>query len=877
MTIAQSPRSDNFPAEITALRQQLRRNGLEPLPAYGEKPVIKGWPHDDKQIHPRLVEARKRWDDGEIQLWAQWHHDATNTVFDAKFAPAVLIDSNNEAAAEAAEKVVRKYFEKRGDIYVCLHWPTKRLIPLRTDEPFPKLSRTLFSPNDDEHQIKLLGDGQMYVVDGDVDGHPARWLGGDLRTIQHKSLPDTRHEDGTQLLDAIAKVWVEKFGFVLETPATRMQWMLNNCRKAEARVEAHKAANPEPTPKTLQEIRKLMVGLKENNKKLTFTIDNVTHFLDRKLIVGLLKKKELNFTVDDIIAVLDIFSFDQIADWRDRLRHHIEIIWAELNPDESKLPPDTLREIQNPGSKRLWNVMMVLKDKGYTINSSIALIEKYPTGMAAKYRGRLRHEVEKIWAKLDKGKGPKPTEPIETDDEKEKPAAAPVGPPLPIDETIKVFQRWLLLKDDTPVYAVLGTIAANYLEGDPVWFGVIGPPSSAKTEILNATSMLPHVVQAATLTVAGLLSGTPKRQQTAGAKGGLLQQIGEFGIIVLKDFGSILSMHTETRAEVLAALREIYDGAWTRHIGSDGGRTLSWKGKVGLVFAATEVIDSHYAVIGAMGDRFLLSRLAPTPGQPQFKRALAHLGGTTKQMRKELAEAIAKLFAGRRPQPQPISNDEANFIGEVISLAVRLRGAVERDRRTREIDAIYGAEGTARIGLALERLLAGLDTLGVDRAKALAIVKRVALDSVPPLRRRAYECVCKHDPVETADVAIELGLPTNTARRILEDLAAHGLVIRRSQGQGKADLWERANWEAEDKKAEEKLNSRSQKEDEEPDRSGAVYALQGMKQPETVPCAYCGQTGDVYQFADGRLPKDRRQYSALHAGCAEAFFTGLPG
>ena len=50
-----------------------------------------------------------------------------------------------------------------------------------------------------------------------------------------------------------------------------------------------------------------------------------------------------------------------------------------------------------------------------------------------------------------------------------------------------------------------------------------------------------------------------------------------------------------------------------------------------------------------------------------------------------------------------------------------------------------------------------------------------------------------------------------------------------------------------------------------------------MKQPETVPCAYCGQTGDVYQFADGRLPKDRRQYSALHAGCAEAFFTGLPG
>src|SRR5262249_2526664 len=214
------------------------------------------------------------------------------------------------------------------------------------------------------------------------------------------------------------------------------------------------------------------------------------------------------------------------------------------------------------------------------------------------------------------------------------------------------------------------------------------------------------------------------------------------------------------------------------------------------VFAATEVIDSHCAVIGAMGDRFLLSRLAPTPGQTQFHRALGHLGGTTKQMRKELAEAVAKLFAGRRLQPNPISHEEANCIGEIISLTVHLGGPVGPHRRTREIDAIYGAEGTARIGLALERLLAGLDPLEVARTKALEVVNAVALDSVPPLRRRAYECVKKYseqnpsDLVETSDVAIELSLPTNTARRILEDLAAHGLVIRRSQGQGKADLWE---------------------------------------------------------------------------------------
>jgi hypothetical protein len=124
--------------------------------------------------------------------------------------------------------------------------------------------------------------------------------------------------------------------------------------------------------------------------------------------------------------------------------------------------------------------------------------------------------------------------------------------PCTIDEALAVFDRWLILKDNTVIYAVLGTVAANLLPGDPVWLGVVGPPSSAKTEILNALSKLPHVVQAATLTTAGLLSGVPKRQHAADAKGGLLRQIGQFGFVVCKDFGSVLSMRAEAKAEVLA-------------------------------------------------------------------------------------------------------------------------------------------------------------------------------------------------------------------------------------------------------------------------------------------------------------------------------------
>jgi len=445
---------------------------------------------------------------------------------------------------------------------------------------------------------------------------------------------------------------------------------------------------------------------------------------------------------------------------------------------------------------------------GAVVNQLRALMDASTATKDERWHERVRgipEAVDSAIAKYGKEPGPRSSSPAS------ELGAATEPPPVPgytIDNVVKVFRKWLILPSATPVYAMLGAVAANLLEGEPVWLGLIAPPSSAKTELLNSITGLPNVVQAATITPSGLLSGTPKKQQDKGARGGLLRQIGSFGIITLKDFGSVLSMHAETRAETLAALRKIYDGAWTRHLGSAGGKTLSWQGKVAIIFAATEVIDAHHSVISSMGDRFLLSRLKPVTGKKQFRRALKHTGGGFNQMRKELAATVTRLFASRRTEATQINKDETEAIGKAIAKAVRLRGAVARDYRSREIEAIYGAEGTARIGLALERLLAGLETLGMDRKKALAIVEEVALDSVPPLRRTAYECVSKyserHTPVETADVAIELGLPTNTTRRVLEELAAHGLIVRRSQGKGKADIWDKLPWEADEARADAK-------------------------------------------------------------------------
>jgi hypothetical protein len=97
-----------------------------------------------------------------------------------------------------------------------------------------------------------------------------------------------------------------------------------------------------------------------------------------------------------------------------------------------------------------------------------------------------------------------------------------------------------------------------------------------------------------------------------------------FGLVVLKDMGSILSMRADNKAEVLAALREIYDGSWTRYVGADGGRSLHWQGKVGLLAGATPVLDRHHTV-SPMGESFLRCRL-PESADTQAEQALAHSG-----------------------------------------------------------------------------------------------------------------------------------------------------------------------------------------------------------------------------------------------------------
>ena len=104
-------------------------------------------------------------------------------------------------------------------------------------------------------------------------------------------------------------------------------------------------------------------------------------------------------------------------------------------------------------------------------------------------------------------------------------------------------------------------------------------------------------------------------------------------------------------------------------------------------------------------------------------------------------------------------------------------------------------EAPGRLALTLRRLLGGMAVIGVEHANCWDVLSKVAFDSAPSLRWKVFKVLADDGgELTTTAVATRVQYPTKTTRRALEDLTAHGLVIRRAGGQGKADSWELSEW-----------------------------------------------------------------------------------
>lgn len=365
---------------------------------------------------------------------------------------------------------------------------------------------------------------------------------------------------------------------------------------------------------------------------------------------------------------------------------------------------------------------------------------------------------------------------------------------------VECFRKWLHLPDPGVLLVTLGAVAANYMKGDPIWLLLIGPPSSGKTEILQSFIQLPKVFPVSVLTEASLLSGTKMTERAKNAKGGLLKEIGDFGIVVFKDFTSVLSMNRDSRQSVLAALREIYDGHWTRIVGTDGGTRLAWKGKIALVAGCTPMIDSLHSVISVMGERFVYYRLPEGEDEDvaeQARRAIRN-SSQPSEMRAELVSAVCEFFSRLESVEQTPKHSELD-VERLIDLAMltcRARSPVERDPVQRFVTLAPQPEAPARLAGVLRRLGVGLRRIGISETDVWQLIAKVALDSIPSPRRELVEVLARkpENSLEVATLASKVRCSKTAVRRALEDLELHGLVVADPGVGTDARYWSLSQW-----------------------------------------------------------------------------------
>ena len=334
---------------------------------------------------------------------------------------------------------------------------------------------------------------------------------------------------------------------------------------------------------------------------------------------------------------------------------------------------------------------------------------------------------------------------------------------------------------------MLAVAASEKLSGDPAWLLIISGPGNAKTETVQSTSALGAHIISTIASEGALLSATSRKERSKAATGGLLRKIGDRGILVVKDFTSILSTDRNTRTSVLAALREIHDGHWVRNVGTDGGRTLTWSGRIVVIGACTTAWDQAHAVIAAMGDRFVLVRSDSSTGRISAGTHAIRNTGVESTMRKELADAVAGLISHIDPaQPCEVTDKEAEQILLAANIVTLARTGVEIDYRGDIIDA-HMPEMPTRFARQLTQVLRGARAIGMSQQEAMALVIRCARDSMPPLRLAILEDIVKHPDSRIIDVRRRLQQPRATADRALQALHVLGLLTCREEEEQRDD------------------------------------------------------------------------------------------
>lgn len=372
-----------------------------------------------------------------------------------------------------------------------------------------------------------------------------------------------------------------------------------------------------------------------------------------------------------------------------------------------------------------------------------------------------------------------------------------------------VFDSFLLMKDRDVVRLSIAAILGNQMHmRRPIWLMLVAPPSSGKTTVLNAFyemevfSKVGEKVQIvhniSDLTENSFASGFKR----PGKQTSLLYRMPYGGVMVFKDFTSILSKRAEAKVVIMSQLREIYDGQYTKLVGT--GDDIHWSGKLGAVAGVTQAVYEHLESMSVMGDRFMLYQI-PQPDRKEmlkFKIRQERLGITEQTempKAKELVKEYIQLaFDEMTSEAVVISPEDEEEIIDVADFCTKVRSGIITNDFSGDIEFVPEPEMPARM---FEQMIA-LASIFIFMRKMddpesgnsltpedYRLIYKIAFDSIPIKRRIALRYLAQYtNGVDTAGLAKKIGYPTKVVSGWLEQLTALG-VAKRKAGRTSGNYW----------------------------------------------------------------------------------------
>jgi hypothetical protein len=355
---------------------------------------------------------------------------------------------------------------------------------------------------------------------------------------------------------------------------------------------------------------------------------------------------------------------------------------------------------------------------------------------------------------------------------------------MTLSQVKKTYTDTFLLQEDMILDVIIATAIHAKMDGDGIWLLIVGGSSSGKSELCNVLKKVPYVFPITTMTENTLLSNMKNSQ---GEECSLLHRIGPRGMIVMKDFTSILSMRSDKSTVLISQLREVYDGRMDKLAGN--GKNEFWEGKLNWLGATTESVYLAEDETAGMGRR-TLNYVMPEQDRQETTRRARKNNDDIEKKREQIQQAFADYiigYASNIPSDPPLLPDELEEeLVEIADFITMARTPTARNFKG-ELTLVPSAEMPMRayhMLVAIAKVLYYIhiqeDTLSENYIKIKEVIYKIAFDSIPKQRTMVLELLAKHRKVTTKGVAQKLRYPTETMKVWLENVNVLGICERES-------------------------------------------------------------------------------------------------